>query len=395
MKINETKMKQAQEEALKILQESEDKSQAVLDAIDKIASVQYEDLIKEVKEEAIQAESDKEYAKKLKLRTLSKEEKDFYQVLVNDPKQAITAKQVDVIPTTMIDITLENIKEEDPDGILNDVEFAPADVKKWIAADKTGTFAWGALLGAIGGELGATFNGVDIEVNKLSAYLIIPKALRDLALPFVDKYFMAILKENIRDGLEYGVLQGTGKNEPIGIYKQIEAVNEDQTHKDKTVNTTLTNFTPKGLATAKKYLNNEGKRVLSQLSLYCHPNDEADYVAPALYDSEGRLVSSYKNLKVKQSAQNPKGKAALVIPRKYVLGLKDMGIKEYDQTKALDDADVVIAKCYANGRAVDDNIAFVFDVTKLEEYVAPVKVVGTVATTTTVDGTVQTEAAGA
>ena len=66
-----------------------------------------------------------------------------------------------------------------------------------------------------------------------------------------------------------------------------------------------------------------------------------------------------------------------------------MGIKEYDQTKALDDADVVIAKCYANGRAVDDNVAFIFDVTKLEEYVQPVKVVGTV--TTTVDGTVQTE----
>lgn len=392
MKINETKMKQAQEEALKILQESEDKSQAVLDAIDKIASVQYEDLIKEIKGEAEEYESNKEYAKKLKIRTLSKEEKDFLQALVNDPKQAVTAKQVDVIPTTMIDITLENIKEEDPDGILSDVEFAPADVKKWMTADKTGTFAWGALLGTIGGELGASFEGLDVEVNKLSAYLIIPKALKDLALPFVDKYFMAVLKENIRDGLEYGYLQGKGKNEPIGIYKQIEAVNEDQTHKDKTVNTTLTNFTPKGLAAAKKYLNNEGKRVLNQLSLYCHPNDEADYVAPALYDSEGRLVSSYKNLKVKQSTQNPQGKAALVIPKKYVLGLKDMGIKEYDQTKALDDADVVIAKCYANGRAVDDNVAFIFDVTKLEEYVQPVKVVGTVETTTTVNGTVQTEA---
>ena len=42
---------------------------------------------------------------------------------------------------------------------------------------------------------------------------------------------------------------------------------------------------------------------------------------------------------------------------------------------ALDDADLVIGKGYANGRAVDDNIAFVFDVTKLEEYVAPVRVV--------------------
>jgi len=379
MKFNETKMKQAQEEALKILQETEDKSQAVIEAVDKIISAQYEDLINEIKEESVQTESEKEYAKKIGLRTLSKEEKNFLQALVNDPKQAITGKQVDVIPTTMIDITLENIKEEDSNGVLSDVEFAPADVKKWMTADKTGTFAWGALLGSIGGELGASFEGLDVEVNKLSAYLIIPKALRDLALPFVDKYFMAILKENIRDGLEYGMLQGTGKNEPIGIYKQIDSVNENGTHKDKTVNATLTNFTPKGLAAAKVYLTNGGIRALKELSLYCHPNDEANYVAPALYDREGRLVSSYKNLKVKQSAQNPQGKAALAIPKKYVLGLRDMGIKEYDQTKALDDADVVIAKCYANGRAVDDNVAFVFDVTKLEEYIPAVKTVEEVA----------------
>ena len=35
MKINETKMKQAQEEALKILQETEDKPQAIVDAMEK------------------------------------------------------------------------------------------------------------------------------------------------------------------------------------------------------------------------------------------------------------------------------------------------------------------------------------------------------------------------
>lgn len=380
MKINESKMKQAKEEALEILQNAEDKSQSIVEVAELLASAQHEDLINEIREEAAQAESNKEFAKKMNLRTLSKEEKTFLEALVKDPQQAIVAGQVDTIPTTMIDITLENIKTEDKDSVLSDVEFAPADVKRWIVADKTGTFAWSALLGSIGGELGAEFDGLNVELNKLSAYLIIPKALRDLALPFVDKYFMAILKENMREGLEYGYLQGTGKNEPIGIYKKINEVNQDGTHANKTVNTNLTKFSPKGLAPAKKYLNNNGKRVLSVLSLYCNPADEADYVAPALYDDEGKLISSFKNLKVKQSVQNPQGKAALVIPKKYVMGLREMGIKEFDQTKALDDADVVIAKSYANGRAVDDNVAFVFDVTKLEEYVKAVTVVGTVST---------------
>ena len=372
MKINETKMKQAQEEALKILQESDDKSQAVLDAIEKIASVQYEDMITELKEQAARAESDKAYAKSLGLRTLSKEEKDFYTKL-KDVKQAITADQIDIIPNSIIDITMEDVKKES--GILADVNFAPADVKRWISAEKSGTYAWGALTEKIKGELSATIKGLNLEVNKLSVYLVIPKAIRDLALPFVDKYFIAILQEAMNDGLEYGYLQGTGKDEPIGIYKQINSVEEDETHKDKTVNTKLTRFTPKGLAEAKKYLSKNGIRTLDKLSLYCHPNDEADYVAPAIYDSEGRLVSSYKNLVVKPSANNPQGKAALVIPKKYTMGLSNFGIKEYDQTMALDDADLVIGKGYANGRAVDDNIAFVFDVTKLEEYVAPVRVV--------------------
>ena len=49
-----------------------------------------------------------------------------------------------------------------------------------------------------------------------------------------------------------------------------------------------------------------------------------------------------------------------------------MRVNEYDQTKAMENADLIIASCYANGRAVDDNVAVVFDVTKLEEYVLPV-----------------------
>ena len=250
MKINQTKMKQAQEEALKILQETEDKSQAVVDAIDKIASVQYEDVIAEIKEQAEKAESDKAYAKSLGLRVLSKEETDFYEKF-KDIKQAITADQIDILPTSIVDVTMENVKKGS--GILSDVNFAPADVKKWISAEKTGTYAWGNLTDTIKGELSVTIDSLDMNVNKLSVYLVIPKAISSLALPFVDKYFTAILQEALNDGLEYGYFQGTEKNEPIGIYKQIEAVNEDQTHKDKTINTTFKNLTPKGLAAEKKY----------------------------------------------------------------------------------------------------------------------------------------------
>ena len=372
MKINETKMKQAQEEALKILQETEDKSQAVVEAMDKIVSAQYDDLINEIQEQAVRAESDTVYAESLGLRTLSKEEKEFYEAL-KDVKQALPGDQIDILPTSIVDVTLEDVKKES--GILNDVNFTPANVKRWIIAEKEGTYAWGELSDEIKGLLKGTFSTLNMEVNKLTAYLVIPKAIRDLALPFVDKYFTAILKEALNDGLEFGYLQGTGKDMPVGIYKQIGTVNQDGTHADKEAVETMTAFTPKALAPAKKYLSKNGLRTFDRLVLYCHPNDEADYVAPAIYDREGRLVSSYKNLTVKPSANNPQGKAALVIPNKYTMGLSNFGIRNYDQTMAMDDADVVIGKGYANGRATDDNTAFVFDVTKLAEYIPAVQTV--------------------
>ena len=377
MKINETKMKQAQEEALKILQETEDKSQAIVEAVEKIASVQYEEVISEIQEQAARAESDADYAKSLGLRVLSKEEKEFYEALKNDPKQAVTGGQIDIMPTSIVDITLEDIKKES--GILSYINFAPADVKKWIVASKNGSFSWAGLTDKIKGEITASFSVLNIEVSKLTVYMIIPKAIRDLALPFVDKYCREVLKEQLNDGLEYGALQGTGLNEPIGMYKQIAKTNEDGTHQDKVVNTSLTSFKTKALGGMKKYLNKNGTRTLDKLILVCHPNDEADYVAPAIYNDEGKLIASYKNLEVKTSVNNPQGKALIFIPKKYTMGLSKLGFKEYDQTLALDDADVIIGKAYANGRASDDNVAFVFDVTKLEEYIPTVKTVEEVA----------------
>ena len=71
-------------------------------------------------------------------------------------------------------------------------------------------------------------------------------------------------------------------------------------------------------------------------------------------------------------ANCPQGKAAFTIKDVYVMGVTGVRFDEYKETKALDDADLIIGKCHANGRAVDDNCAVVFDVTKLEEYVLPV-----------------------
>ena len=191
----------------------------------------------------------------------------------------------------------------------------------------------------------------------LTAYLVIPKAIRELSLEFVDRYFMAILSEAMQDGLVKGYLDGDGKTGPIGIFRQIGTSNSDGTNKAKTVVANITKFSPKGLSDVRKTLTNNGKRVV-------------DMYGEAL--TGGYVNKSFIDIEKIVDANCPKGKAAFTIAGYYTMGTTGVRVNEYDQTKAMENADLIIASCYANGRAVDDNVAVIFDVTKLEEYVLPV-----------------------
>lgn len=355
-----------------LLDSAEDKSEAIFAAADMIATAKNEKLIRELAEQNARAAADEDYRKSLGLHVLSKEEKEFYEKF-KDIKQAITASQIDIMPTSIVDRTLDDVKKAS--DVLSLVEFAPADVKKWIVATHSGTGVWGDITAVITGELSAEFTALNIEQHKLSVFLVIPKAIGELALPFVDKYFTAILAEAMQDGMVKGYLQGDGKTGPIGIMKQIETFKGDGTADDKAVISTVTKFSPKGLAEVRKTLSNNGKRVVSSLELICNPLDEAEYVDPALYGEAltgGYRITSFMPINKHPEPNCPQGKAIFTIPGVYVMGATSTQMKEYDQTKAMDDADLVIGKCYANGRAVDDNCAVVFDVTKLKEYVLPV-----------------------
>lgn len=355
-----------------ILDNTEDKSDAIFQAADMIATARNESLIRELTEQNARAAADEDYRKSLGLHVLSKEEKEFYEKF-KDIKQAITANQIDILPTSIVDRTLDDVKKAS--DVLSLIEFAPADVKKWIIASHSGAATWGEITDAITGELSSTFSALNIEQHKLSVYLIIPKAIGELALPFVDKYFTAILAEAMQDGMVKGYLLGDGKNGPIGIMKKIETFKEDGTADDKTPLTTITKFSPAGLKEVRKILTNNGKRNVSSLELICNPLDEAEFVDPALYGevpTGGYRNISFMPINKHPEPNCPQGKGIFTIPGVYVMGATSTEMKKYDQTKAMDDADAVIGKCYANGRAVDDNCAVVFDITKLEEYVLTV-----------------------
>lgn len=365
MKFNKVNQ-ELQEKVVELLNNSEDKSKAIYEAIEMLNEAQHQDLIEQLQIENEAFKANSQLNEKLGLRALSKNEKSFYEKLIN---QSVTVKQGDVLPTELIDNTLASVKEAS--DTLKLVQMAPAGVKKWLVAEKTGTASWAGLTDALTAELTATITSMNIEVNKLYVLLVVPKAIRELALPFVDKYFSAILAEAMHDGLVDGYLNGNGKVAPIGIFKQIGAVNVDSTNKDKTVSSTITGFSPKQLAPVKKTLSNGGTRKVNKLYLIANPSDVYEYVEPALYyqGANGYISTSRTEIEVIEEPMCPKGKAAFTLDQMYVLGMDSIKVDEYKETKALEDANVLIGKVYANGRATDDNTAFIFDVTKLVEYV--------------------------
>lgn len=359
----------------KMLNESEDKAQAIADAVEMVAAETHKDLVDKVLAEAKRAEYDADYKKGLGLRPLSENETKFYNTLKMGAKAAVTANQIDIIPVETIDRTLEDIRSEYP--IMELITFAPANVKHWLTASKTGGSVWGALTDAIGSsaELSATITAMNIEVSKLYAFCVIPKAIRDLEIGYVDRYFRGVLAESMYDGIVAGYLDGDGKTAPIGILRQIDAVGVDGTHTAKAVNNTLKGFSPKQMAPVLTTLSKNGKRAVSQIYLIANPADVFQYVNPALYGdtiSGGYVSKAFMPISVIQEPNMPAGTAAITMSKRYTMGFSGMQVEEYKETKAMDDADLMIAKVYGNGRADDDSSAYVFNPTRLEEYIPTV-----------------------
>lgn len=361
-----------QESLVRDIEAAEDKSTAIVSAMEKIMEAVHSDLIDSILAEAKanQVAEDKGF------RPLSEKETAFYGTLKLGAKQAVTADQIDIIPTETIDYTLNEVKKAS--AITNLINFAPANVKKWLVASKSGAAAWGNLTGSITQELTAAITATTMDVFKLSVYCVIPKAIRDLEIGYVDRYFTAILNEAMQDGIVQGYLNGDGKIAPIGITKKIGQVNASGEHVAKTVVSTITGFSPEQMGPVLATLSHGGLRPVDKVYLLCNPLDRYQYVNPALYGdsiSGGYVSKAFLNMEVIEDANVTQGNGIFTMAGLYTMGFQGVKVDEYKETQALDDADLIIAKVYGNGRAVDDDAAVVFDITNLIPYIPTVETV--------------------
>ena len=347
---------------------------------------------------AFQETQDKGILQKRGIHQLTQQETKFYQSWIdaaksNNPRQAITNLDI-ALPETVIDNIMDDIRSEHP--LLNKIYFQNMTMVTKMLMNKKGIqlAKWGAINSAITKELEGAIGKLDLSLNKLTAFMPVSKDMLLVGPQWIDAYVRAVLSEAIAYGLEEGIINGTGKDMPIGMNRDISSgvsvVGGVYPKKSKVA---ITDLSPKTIGNllstlAKDPVDENKTRTVSDLIMIVNPFDYFKKVVPAT--TVQAPDGTYRNnvlpypIDIIQSTQVTEGEAILGIAKKYMMGIgtgsKEGKIEYSDEYKFLEDERYYIIKLIGNGRAINDNDFILLDISGLEEATVGVKIKGTVKT---------------
>lgn len=354
-------------------------TQAYMDTLDALMAYHGEQLSKEY--ELLQSEMDDKVRASRGEWVQTSKEKTYFEKLGNamkakDVKSALANLDV-VMPQTVFDNVFEELRTRHP--LLSKIRFQNTNgaIKFLMNLNGYQRAAWGPLCAEIVKELSSGFKEVDATLIKLSAFIPVCKAMLDLGPQWLDRYVREILLEALANGLEWGIVNGSGKDEPIGMIRQVgdEVSITGGVHPEKTP-IKISDFSPATMGNMVSILaaNPNGQaRTVDDLILLVNPQDYFQKIMPAttILGPSGTYqnnIFAYPT-QVIQSAALPRGKAVFGIARLYLAfsGMARDGRIEYsDEYRFLEDERVYLIKTYANGMAADNNAFLVLDIAGLK-----------------------------
>ena len=355
-------------------------------------------------------------------RQLTAEENKYYQALIEagkskNPVQTYAGLLSDkVMPTTIIEDVYKDLLAEHP--LLAKINFQSVQyMTRWILNDHSvQTAVWGAVNSQIAQQITSAFRTVEITQCKLSAYAVIEKDMLDLGPAFLDNYIRTFLKEALAVALEDAIVTGNGLNMPIGLDRDIHqgvSVSSSTGYPQKTA-VALTSFMPKeygavlaelcetevyytadatGVITpASTAANSDGSpksgytkhggamRSFDEVTLICNMKDYLSKVMPAttVLNAAGSFTNNIFPFPtdVVRSNRVPTGQAILCLPEEYFFGIGSSkeGTLEYsDDYHFLEDQRVFKIKMHGYGKAWDNTVAILLDISNLVEAYVYVK----------------------
>lgn len=387
MKFNEKKI----EDLIKELNDApaEQKSEKIVETIQSIVDENYAEVINQYQREFEEYSASKENDKKFGLRSLTAEEKQWIdRAIKQEDTSSLTGNEIDYLPETTVSYIFEDLKTAHP--LFQYIDWAPAGVQKWFLSERSGKATWGKLTRAIIDQIEAEIKTLDLEVNSLSAFMFVPKAIINMGYKWIDRFVRTVLLEVNEEGLETGIIAGNGNDAPIGLLKDLEGSVQSGVYPDKTP-VVITDLGPDSFGKlVLPTLNRGGKRNVDTIVIIANQNelDTKIYKATHVLGFNGYVkADNYKKFVYVASPDVPENKAIAYIPKKYTAGISRMGIDYSDHYKFLEQLRTYTVLTYGNGRLKSNDDAVVLDITNLE----PLKPI--VKTETTVNGTVTTESA--
>jgi len=329
------------------------------------------------------------------LRQLTSEENKYYKTLIEamkstNPRQALSDMEV-IMPKTTIEDVFTDLVTSHP--LLDEIDFQNSGaVTEWLLNTNSKELAtWSALCSEIVKELTSGFKKIDLQQNKLSAFLPVCKAMLDLGPVWLDRYVRAVLGESLYFGLEDGILNGKGQtvnlHEPIGMRKNMEgSVDPSTGYPDKEA-VEFNSLDPVSYGAILSNLaetENGNSRIIQNVILVVSPKDYLTKIMPATTprSADGTYTKDVFPFPttVIQSAQLEENEAIIGLGKRYMMaaGTGKSGKIEYsDEYRFLEDERVYLTKFYGHGQPKDNKSFTLLDITNFKPAVQQVFIANT------------------
>lgn len=322
------------------------------------------------------------------VRALTSQETRYYEKLIgamksNSPQQALTLID-ETLPKTVIDAIFEDVIEAHP--LLGAINFQNTGILTEIlvsTSDGRHLATWGQLCSDIAKEISAGTSHINLEHNKLSAFIPVCKAMLEIGPEWIDRYVRGILAEAIANGLEKAIILGTGVSEPVGMTKDPNGVFHPVNGYPDLIPVVVTQITPAtygAIVAALSVGPNALYRNVTEVLLVVNPVDYFTKLIPAVTvrAADGTYVERFPfPTRVIQSAYVPANKAIIGLPRRYFFGLgsgKGGKIEYSDHYKFIEDDRYYLIKMYGDGKPLDSTSFKVLDISALVPVVSDVNV---------------------
>lgn len=290
----------------------------------------------------------------------------------NDIKKGAPEGLEEFLPEETINRIFENLKQEHP--LLQHIGLRNAAFRlKFYEGETEGKAVWGALYDEIKGQLTQKFSKSTDISHKLTAFVVLPKDVHKFGPSWLMTFITTQIQEAFASALEEAFLNGDGANKPIGLSRTLTGTvdNETTTYGEKTPSGTLT-FTD-AKTTVKEFtqihkhhsIDSKGNKVNvdGQIVMVVNPADAWDVKKQyTSLNANGVYVTALPyNVTLIESVYQTAKKITTFVKGRYLATIAGgFELKMYDQTFALEDLDVYIAKEFAYGKARDEKAAAVW-----------------------------------